>query len=55
VIGPVLFASDDSPEAVADARAYIEKYRLTRDDVALRQVAGQTLIIANRDCREKLK
>jgi len=56
MIGPVLFAaSDASDESLADARAYIEKYRLTRDDVSLRQVGGQTLVIAKRDCREKLK
>ena len=53
--GPVLFASDDSAEGLADARAYIARFSLTRDDVSLRQVGGQTLVVAKRDCREKLR
>ncbi len=53
--GPVLFATDDSPEGLADAKAYIARFSLTRDDVSLKQVSGQTLVIAKRDCRGKLK
>ena len=52
--GPVLFASDDSPEAVADAKAYIARFHLTRDDVSLIKREGQTLVIAKRDCRDKI-
>ena len=52
--GPVLFASDDSPEALQDAKDYIARFSLTRDDVSLRQTNGQTIVMAKRDCREKL-
>jgi hypothetical protein len=51
----VLFASDDSPEAVADAKEYIAIFSLTRDDVSIIRKAGQTLVIAKRDCRDKLR
>lgn len=52
--GPVLFASDASAEALKDAKGYIARYGLTRDDVSLRQTNGQTIVMAKRDCREKL-
>lgn len=52
--GPVLFASDDSVEALQDAKDYIARFSLTRDDVSLKQVKGQTLVVAKRDCRAKL-
>jgi hypothetical protein len=52
--GPVLFASDDSPEALADAKAYIARFGLTRDDVTLTVRRGQTLVIAKRNVAEKL-
>ena len=51
--GTILFASDDSPEAVTDARAYISRQGYTRDDCKLVQRDGQTLIIAERDLGEK--
>lgn len=52
--GPVIYASDGSPEALADAKAYIARFGLTRDDVSLIQRRGQTLVIAKRDCSAKL-
>jgi len=52
--GPVIYASDVSPEALADAKAYIARFGLTRDDVTLAQRRGQTLVIAKRDCSAKL-
>ena len=51
----VLYASDDSPEAVKDAKEYIKRFSLTRDDVSIIRKAGQTLVIAKRDCRDKLR
>lgn len=53
--GPIIFASDDSPDAMIDALAYIKKYNLTRDDVALKVSVGQTLIYAKRNIMEKLR
>jgi hypothetical protein len=52
--GPVIFWSDASPESMADAKAYIARYGLTRDDVALVVKNGQTMVIAKRDCSGKL-
>jgi hypothetical protein len=51
----VLYASDDSPEAVDDAKEYIKRFSLTRDDVSIIRKEGQTLVIAKRDCRDKLR
>lgn len=53
-IGPVLFASDDSADAVDDARAYVARFGLTRDDVQIIRHNGQTLVIAKRNCSDKL-
>lgn len=47
--GTVLYASDDSDEALADARAYIKRFGLTREDVRLVKRLGQTLVIAKRE------
>lgn len=52
--GPVIYASDDSAEALADAKAYITRFGLTRNDVSLVIRRGQTLVIAKRDCSAKL-
>ncbi len=52
--GPVLFASDDSEEAVDDAKAYIKRFRLTNDDVQLVKRDGQTLVIAKQNVLNKL-
>ena len=52
--GPVIYASDASPEAMDDAKAYIKRFSLTQDDVALVRRGGQTLVIAKRDCSAKL-
>jgi hypothetical protein len=52
--GPVLFASDDSKEAVEDAKAYIKRFGLTHDDVQLVKHGGQTLVIAKRNISNKL-
>ena len=54
VNGPVIYASDASPEAMEDAKAYIKRFSLTQDDVALVRRGGQTLVIAKRDCSAKL-
>lgn len=47
--GTVLYASDDSDEGVADARAYIKRFGLTREDVRLVKRLGQTLVIAKQE------
>jgi len=52
--GPVLFASDDSEEAVDDAKTYIRRFRLTHDDVQLVKRDGQTLVIAKQNVLNKL-
>ena len=52
--GPVIFATDKSAAGLADAKAYIARFDLTRDDVSLVQQKGQTLVIAKRDIRHKL-
>ena len=49
----VAFHSDDSPEAIADARDYIKRMGFTRDDCKLVQRDGQTLVILERDYGEK--
>jgi hypothetical protein len=53
--GPVIFASDDSPEALADAKAYILRFNLTQDDVSLLRKDGQTLVVAKRNVAAKIK
>lgn len=53
--GPILFASDTSAEAVEDAKAYIRRFDLTRDDVRLVQENGQTLVIAKRNIADKIR
>ena len=45
----VIFASDDSEEALADARTYLARWEYTRDDCKLIKRDGQILIIAERD------
>jgi ribosomal protein L36 len=52
--GPVLFASDDSEEAVEDAKTYISRFRLTHDDVQLVKRERQTLVIAKRNISHRL-
>jgi len=54
-LGPVIFASDDSSEALADAKAYILRFNLTRDDVSLLRKNGQTLVVAKRNVADKIK
>lgn len=49
--GWVLYASDTSNDAVAEAREYIARHNLTRDDVRLVRRDGQTLVIAEREVR----
>ena len=55
IIGPVLYASDDSQDALDDAKAYIARFGLTKDDVRLVRQDGQTLVIAKRNVAAKLK
>jgi len=45
----VIFASDDSEEALADARAWLALWGYTRDDCKLIKRDGQILVIAERD------
>ncbi len=54
IVGPVIYASDLSTEAMDDAKAYIKRFILTQDDVALVRRGNQTLVIAKRDCSAKL-
>ena len=49
--GTVLYAGDDSPESVTEAREYIRTHSLTRDDVKLVKREGQVLVIAEREVR----
>jgi len=49
--GTVLYAGDDSPESVTEAREYIRTHSLTRDDVKLVKRDGQVLVIAEREVR----
>jgi len=44
-----LFASDDSDDALADARAWLALWGYTRDDCKLVKRDGQILVIAERD------
>jgi hypothetical protein len=44
----VLFASDDSPDAVNDAREYIKAQGFTKSDVKLVQRGDMTLVISIR-------
>jgi len=44
-----LFASDDSDDALADARAWLALWGYTRDDCKLVKCDGQILVIAERD------
>jgi hypothetical protein len=53
--GPVIFASDASPEALADAKSYIARFNLTKDDVALVVRGGQTIVIAKRNIADKIR
>ena len=53
--GPVIYSSNASPEAMEDAKAYIKRFGLTADDVALVRRGGQTLVVAKRDCSAKLR
>ena len=50
--GTVAFHSDDSPDAIADARAYIRRMGFTRDDCRLVKRAGQTMVILERNIGE---
>ena len=50
----ILFASDNSNEAVTDAKAYIARFGLTHDDVSLLRRDGMTLVVAKRNVRDKL-
>ena len=47
--GWVLYAGDDSHESVQEAREYIKRHSLTRDDVKLVKREGQVLVIAIRE------
>ena len=42
----VIFASDDSEEALTDARTYLARWEYTRDDCKLIKRDGQILVIA---------
>ena len=44
----VLYASDDSPESVKEAREYIKAQGFTADDVRLIKVDGQVRVVAKR-------
>lgn len=42
--GVIVFATDDSREGIADARAWLKLKRLTPDKVRLFRMNGQTLV-----------
>lgn len=50
-IGTILFASDATDEAVSDAKSYLARMKLTREDCRLVKRDGQTLVIAEKDLR----
>lgn len=47
--GWVLYAGDDSPTSVEEAREYIKAHSLTREDVRLIKREGQVLVIAEKE------
>lgn len=47
--GTVLYASDDSADSVTEAREYIKRHGLTRDDVKLVKRECQVLVVAERE------
>lgn len=47
--GTVLYASDGSDAALAEARAWIAERRLTREDVKLVKRDGMVLVVAERE------
>lgn len=49
----VVFATDDSDEGIADARAWLEHHRLTIEDVRLFKREGQCLITSKRELELK--
>lgn len=53
--GPVICAATGVGEwAINECKAYIARFGLTRDDVRLIQEGDMTLVVAKRDCSEKL-
>lgn len=46
--GHILYASDDSPESITEAREYIKRMGLTADDVRLIKKDGQVLAVTKR-------
>lgn len=46
--GTIMYASQDCPESVEEARAYIAREGLTSDDVRLIRKEGKILVIAKR-------
>lgn len=44
----ILFASDTTPEAIQEARAYISNYALTSDDVRLIKTEEQVRVVTKR-------
>lgn len=54
--GPVICAATGLDEwAVEICRDYIKRFDLTREDVRMVQEGDMTLVIAKRDCSNKLK
>lgn len=49
----VVFATDDSDDGIADARAWLEHHRLTIEDVRLFKRDGQCLITSKRELELK--
>ncbi len=50
----MIFATQNCHDGVVDAKAYIRRFSLTAEDVALVVRGGQVLVIAKRDCSAKL-
>lgn len=48
-VNTVIFASDDSPDAVNDARLYIKDQGFTKQDVKLIQRDDMTLVVSIRE------
>lgn len=52
-IDTIVFATDDSDNGVADARAWLQHHRLTIEDVRLFKREGQCLVVSKRELELK--
>lgn len=54
--GPIICAATGVDDwAIETCRNYIKRFDLTRDDVSIVQEGEMTLVVAKRDCSDKIK